>query len=87
MPEATEKSFAERELVTVSVTVDDNSITITQDYSPYFDSGHYKYVIFDKSGNILSANYSIAGAPRGKLGVSDATDQLEKFLKEAARFA
>lgn len=87
MPEATERSLTERELVTVSVTVDDNSITMTQDYSPYFNSGHYKYAIFDKDGNIISANSSMAGAPKGKLDATDAINMLEKFLVEAARFA
>jgi hypothetical protein len=87
MPELTERSLTEREFVTVSVTVDDNSITMTQDYSPYFNTGHYKYAIFDKDGNIISANSSMAGAPKGKLNVTDAVSQLEKFLEDAARFA
>lgn len=86
MPEVTESSFTERELITVSTTVGDNSITMTQDYSEYFDSGHYKYAIFDKDGNIIGANSSMAGAPKGKLIVGDAISMLERFLEEAARF-
>jgi hypothetical protein len=86
MAELNERTYTERVPVTVSVTVGDNSITMTQDYSEYFNSGHYKYVIFDKGGNIIQANQTIAGAPEGKLDASDAVEMLEKFLEELTRF-
>ncbi len=86
MAELNEKTYTERVLVTVSVTVGDNSITVTQDYSPHFNSGHYKYVVFDNFGNIICANHSIAGAPTGRLEASDAVAILERFLEERTRF-
>ncbi len=86
MTELTEKSFTERELVTVSHTVDGNTITATQDYSPHFDSGHYKYVVMDNAGNVIQAYQTICGAPTGKLDESDAQRMLESFLEEKARF-
>lgn len=86
MAEVTEQSYTERVPVTISVTVGDNSITVTQDYSPHFNSGHYKYVVFDNAGNIICANHSIAGAPTGRLEASDAVAILEKFQEDRARF-
>lgn len=86
MTEVDEKTYTERVPVTVSVAVGQNSITVTQDYSPHFDSGHYKYVIFDLAGNIVNANSTICGAPKGKLSADDAVSMLEKFQEEEARY-
>lgn len=86
MPTEEERFWAKREPVTVSITVDGNTVTITQDYSENFDSGHYKYVVFDKAGDIIGANQTMAGAPKGKIDGKFADEFLETFMREYNRF-
>ena len=78
--------YAERVLVTVTATHGDKTITMTQEYSEQFDSGHYKYVILNTGGDIVSVYQTMAGAPKGKLIESDAVDVIKRFEEEQARF-
>jgi len=86
MSESEERYYTKREPVTVSVTVDGNSMTVTQEYSEMFDSGHYKYVIFDENGDIIGANQTMAGAPKGKVDEKFVDELLKAFIRELNRF-
>jgi len=81
----TEESF-ESVPSTVSVTKEGLTITLTQDYRERFDTGHYKCCVVDTAGHIVFIGQSIAGAPKGKLGVAQAESILDDFVIQRDRF-
>jgi hypothetical protein len=50
--------------ITVKTKFDNNTLKLTQDLSRKFDTGHYRYTIENKEGDILHAGYSICRAPK-----------------------
>lgn len=72
--------------VTVSATLNGETLTTTQDYIEEFDRGHYRYSITDEDGNIVAVHQSMGGPPRGKLSETDAEVMLERFAEERKRW-
>ncbi len=67
---------------TVSLTADGLTILVTQEYRVRFNTGHYKYSITNDDGDIVGVGQSVAGAPKGKMGINDAIRLLDDYLHQ-----